>query len=488
MTAASLVQSAGTGTTLFTGPVNTNTATGVNLTTNNITQNGVITTTSNGVVMFTNAGLLTVNANINADGAVTQNGAGATTVTGTRTITTTADDVKFATGVTLNGGQLNINTAGTGAATGDITFQGTLTGTSAGAENLNLTAGASSIVFTGAVGGTRLGAVTINSAKDVTETTSLTASSLVQSAGTGLTTLTGLVDTNTATGVNLTTNNITVGAGGITTATNGVVTFTNAGTLNLNGNIGADGAVTQNGAGAVAFGGAGTRTITTTADDVNFLRAVTLSRPVTIATAGTGAGTGDVTFQSTVDSATGQTLGVTAAGSSVLFTGAVGGTNRLGAVTITSAKDVTESAGLKAASLVQSAGTGLTLLTGAVDTNTAAGVSLTTAGAITVNNTITTTTGASGGGVAFSNGGLLTINGDITSDGNVTQAGGGNVTITAPRTITTTGDLVSFANNVTLNGGAAGLVSINTTSGSATGNNITFSGTLTATTAAANEE
>ena len=274
----------------------------------------------------------------------------------------------------------------------------------------------------------------------------------------------------------------------ITTTSNGVVTFTNAGTLNINGNIGADGAVTQNGAGAVAFGGAGTRTITTTADDVNFLRAVTLSRPVTIATAGTGAGTGDVTFQSTVDSATGQTLGVTAAGSSVLFTGAVGGTNRLGAVTITSAKDVTESAGLKAASLVQSAGTGLTLLTGAVDTNTAAGVSLTTAGAITVNNTITTTTGASGGGVAFSNGGLLTINGDITSDGNVTQAGGGNVTITAPRTITTTGDLVSFANNVTLNGGAAGLVSINTTSGSATGNNITFSGTLTATTAAANEE
>ena len=55
------------------------------------------------------------------------------------------------------------------------------------------------------------------------------------------------------TGVNLTTNNITVGAGGITTATNGVVTFTNAGTLNVNGNIAADGAVTQNGAGVVAL-------------------------------------------------------------------------------------------------------------------------------------------------------------------------------------------------------------------------------------------
>ena len=178
-------------------------------------------------------------------------------------------------------------------------------------------------------------------------------------------------------------------------------------------------------------------------------------------------------------------MGVTAAASNVLFTGAVGGTTRLGAVTITSANNVTESAGLKAAAVTQSAGTGLTTLTGVVDTNAVGGVQLTTNN-ITQNNTITT---ANNGVVTFTNAGVLTVNGNITADGAVTQNGAGTTTITEPRSIMTTGDVVSFANNVTLNGGAGGLVSIDTTAGGNTGgNNITFSGTLNATTAAPNAE
>ena len=81
-------------------------------------------------------------------------------------------------------------------------------------------------------------------------------------------------------------------------------------------------------------------------------------------------------------------------------------------------------------------------------------------GNISVNGTITTTTG---GTVTFTNAGLLTVNGNISSDGAVVQNGAGAVTITAPRTITTTGDAVSFATAVSLNGGAAGLVSVDTT-------------------------
>src|SRR5258706_15784907 len=72
-----------------------------------------------------------------------------------------------------------------------------------------------------------------------------------------------------------------------------------------------------------------------------------------------------------------------------LFTGAVG-TTRLGDLTITNANNVTESAGITARSLTQSAGQGTTLLTGAVNTNTATGGSITN-GAVTENGGITPT-------------------------------------------------------------------------------------------------
>jgi hypothetical protein len=150
-------------------------------------------------------------------------------------------------------------------------------------------------------------------------------------------------------------NVITVN-GAVTTTNSGTVTLTNAGALSINADISADGAITQNGAGAVSVGGTGTRSITTSADNVNFLRGVTLGVPLSISTGGTGAGTGDVTFQSTLDGS--QNLTVNAGSSNVLFSGAVGGTTRLGAIQITNANNVTESAGVRASSLVQSAGTG----------------------------------------------------------------------------------------------------------------------------------
>jgi len=246
--------------------------------------------------------------------------------------------------------------------------------------------------------------------------------------------------------------------------------------------------VTQDGAGAVSI--TAPRTISTTSDAVNFLKAVTLtggaSGLVSIDTRVSGTG-GDITFQNTLDASTAApasetlTLNAGSAGN-ILFTGAVGATGangRLGAITIPNAHDVTESAGLTAASLTQSAGTGTTTLNGAVNTNTATGVHL-TGTTQTVNAGLTTT---GNGPVTFTNAGLLTLNGDLIADGAVTQDGAGAVSITAPRTISTTSDAVNFLKAVTLTGGASGLVSIDTRV-SGTGGDITFQNTLDASTAA----
>ena len=105
----------------------------------------------------------------------------------------------------------------------------------------------------------------------------------------------------------------------------------------------------------------------------------------------------------------------------------MGSGKRLGAIVITNAKNLTEDSGVIAASLVQQAGdaTGTTLLSGAVNTNTGTGVSLTSE-AQTVNASITTT---GSGTVSFVNAGLLTLNGNIVSDGSVSQSGAGLTTI-----------------------------------------------------------
>ena len=51
----------------------------------------------------------------------------------------------------------------------------------------------------------------------------------------------------------------------------------------------------------------------------------------------------------------------------------MGSGTRLGAINITNANNVTESAGITAASLTQAAGQGTTTFNGAVNTNTATG-------------------------------------------------------------------------------------------------------------------
>ena len=313
-----------------------------------ITNNNATLTLNTGA-----AGTVTINAagDIGADGAVSITGGGGISTAGD--ITTTADNITFVSPTTLTGGgTVAINTAGTGGGTGDITFQSTLTGTTIGAENLNLTAGTSNILFTGAVGATRLGAVTVNSAANVTETAGLTAASVVQSAGTGTTLLTGAVNTNTATGVTLTTNNITQN-GTITTTGNGVVTFTNAGLLTIAaaGDMNLDGAFTQNGAGVVSTAG----DITTTNDNVSFLRAVTLTGGSVLS-----AGSGNITFSNTLDGGFNLTANSTA---NTTFTGAVGNSAPLASLTTNALGDTFVDGGLVKTSGNQTYGDKVTIST-----------------------------------------------------------------------------------------------------------------------------
>ncbi|MFO1046083.1 MAG: hypothetical protein U0941_30260 [Planctomycetaceae bacterium] len=458
MTVASLSQVAGTGTTTLNGAVSTNTAQGVQLTGTNLAVNAGISTTANGVVTVNESGTVVIAAvgDIAADGAVSLTAGGGIATAGD--ITTTNDSVTFASATTLTG-SVSIDT---GAGTGDIAFQSTLTGTNDGVEDLTLTAGTGNITFTGAVGATRLGDVLINSAADVTESAGMTVASLKQVAGTGTTTLDGAVDTNTAQGVQLTGTNLVVNAG-ITTTADGVVTVNESGTVVIAaaGDITADGAVSLTAGGGIATAG----DITTTNDNVTFASATTLTGAVNI---DTGAGAGDITFQNTLTGTTDgvEDLALTAGAGNVTFTGAVGAT-RLGAIVINSAADVTESAGITSASLVQIAGTGTTTLDGVVDTNTVVGVHLTGTN-LNVNADITTT---NGGVVTLTESGTIQIasTGDISADAAVTLTATGGISTAGD--ITTTNDNVTFASATNL----TGPVSIDTGAGIG---NIVFQSTV----------
>ncbi|MBI4292984.1 MAG: hypothetical protein HY661_16045, partial [Betaproteobacteria bacterium] len=246
----------------------------------------------------------------------------------------------------------------------------------------------------------------ISTAADVLAASTIAAASLVQSAGTGTTTLTDNVTTTAAAGVDLTAGAITLAMTNIDTSANGVV--------RLNG-------------------------------------PVALNNDLVINTTNGGGTGGTVTFTNTLDSVAAHTLGVTAGTTGdVLFQGAVGNTDPLGAVTINSANNFTVSDVFKAASLVQSAGEGTTLLSGPVTASTATGVQI-TATDITVGSSggITTTAG-SVGVVALTISGALDINAPINADGDVTVNGLGATTLNAD--IVTTSDLVQFSQPVLLTG------------------------------------
>jgi autotransporter-associated beta strand protein len=197
--------------------------------------------------------------------------------------------------VTLSSGSVSLNSNNSA-----LTFTGPVNGS----ENLTLTAGTADISFSAGAGqSSRLDRLQVVSAKDVTFGGNVAAESFLQSAGTGTTTFSGTLNTNTAAGVNITGTNFRA-VGTVTATANGGLTVLLSGsapngraTIEGGAHISSDGPVSITAPGGLTTGG----NIVTTNDDITITAAVVLSHDVTI---DSGPGAGNISFTSTIDGTT----------------------------------------------------------------------------------------------------------------------------------------------------------------------------------------
>ncbi|MFN9035277.1 MAG: hypothetical protein ACK5YO_03210, partial [Planctomyces sp.] len=171
-------------------------------------------------------------------------------------------------------------------------------GTLDGAFDLTLTAGVENISFQGAVGASsKLADISIVSANDVTVASILRATTFTQTAGTGTTlcsaatTLDGELD---YTGNNLTVNAVFTSGAAITVNNTGTFSTGTSGDIVLVGNF------AQTGIGESSLGGdIATGDGTTSASSISFATAITLIADVTLST-NSGSNNGDITVSSSV--------------------------------------------------------------------------------------------------------------------------------------------------------------------------------------------
>ncbi|MGV2341262.1 MAG UNVERIFIED_CONTAM: hypothetical protein LVR18_47180 [Planctomycetaceae bacterium] len=262
--------------------------------------------------------LISDNADISADGSVTLTAAGGIQTAGE--VTTSNDDVSYASAVTLTDDVI----IDTGSGSGSVTFFQTVNGS----KDLTITAGTGDIKFNQPVGqSNRLNQLRLVSSRNATFDANVFAQNFLQNAGTGTTTFTGMLNTTLAQGVNLTGTNLRVSAG-ITTTGNGVVTVLLSGSspngvavFDNGANINADGAVSITTSTRMTTGG----DITTTNDNITVTTiGVQLSQSITV---DSGPGSGNILFDSTVDGTTANSQTLTLDGGTagtVTVTGAIG--------------------------------------------------------------------------------------------------------------------------------------------------------------------
>ena len=152
----------------------------------------------------------------------------------------------------------------------------------------------------------------------------------------------------------------------VTTLNNGTFKVNNSGDLNIatGANLELDGEFTQSGTGKVNIAS----NITTTNDNISFNSPVTLTNDLSF---NTGAGSGDIIFNNTVDSTTANSpnLTLTAGNGNIAFTrGAIGNsTTPFGAITANSSGTTSFASTVNAQSLTTDSG-GTTKLNGNVTT------------------------------------------------------------------------------------------------------------------------
>ena len=233
--ANNITQVAGGGTTIFNGTLKT---TGnINLTGNNFNLTNSINSTTGGFTI-NNSGKLTIAAAADtiAAGAFQQIGNGNVYTAGD----ITSSGIQFNSAVVLTG-DIGLNTSGKNGA---IAFTSTIDGTTPYQQALTLAAGSGDINIKGAVGSiTPLRQLVIDNAKDVT-TGAISAGSISQKAGTGTNSF-GSLNTNNADGINLISNSIKFN-GAVNTVKGGVtvnakdVTFNSTATVTGNISLSAD--------------------------------------------------------------------------------------------------------------------------------------------------------------------------------------------------------------------------------------------------------
>jgi autotransporter-associated beta strand protein len=313
--------------------------------------------------------------------------------------------------VTTTGGQsygdavtLMANTALTSKAGGAIAFAAPVDGTSVGGQSLTLqTAG--DVFFNAAVGAAgRLNALTLTGVRNVTAAATIAAVGVRETSGTGTTTLDGAVDVSGPAGLVLNTLAVLL-ADAIGTA-GGPATFNTA--VALIGNV----AVHTNG-GAIAFSGS------VDADAAGNQRMLTL----------------------------------TGGGGNITLAGAVGAGQRLGALTVVSANNVTTAA-VFAGAITQLAGSGTTTTSGVLDASGTGGVSL------------TGTSFSLGGGANLSAGPLTVNAATLMASGPALNLGGNTFLVTLSGTGTVNAVIAGFGAGLTKEGpGVLTLGGVNTYTG-----------------------
>jgi hypothetical protein len=210
----------------------------INTSSSNRTQIAAVTTTNNGIISITNAGILQLTGNITSAGAVTQSGGGTVFfgVTGSSfSISTTNDAVSFTDAVNLIS-NTTINSTG-----GNITFNNIVDGD----FSFTLNASGGNVLLGGRLGFNSIGPITVNGATTVTMLGNIFAESLSILNASGPIVITGEMVFNNTTGNSLTINSSTPQA-----------------TINLQGKISAPGSVFIQNAGTFTLSDSADITIT----------------------------------------------------------------------------------------------------------------------------------------------------------------------------------------------------------------------------------
>ena len=382
MSASSITQSAGSGTTTFDGAVSTTNSSGINLTGSAFALNNNVSTINTGPLIVTNSGLLTLSGTTySIAGACTQTSGGVSSSVSLAGSMTAGGAISFASPTSLS----NPTSLDTSASGQNITFSSTLDGP--GALSLNLgTLG--SLNFGDVVGGSSvLGAILITNVKNATANAAVTTgSTLTQSNGSGTTAFNGALTTNGA--LSLTGSVFTFGAP--FTTNNNSVTINNLGSLTFQA-----GAI---GTALSTFSQTVGSATTTLPSSITATSTMQFQGPVVVPLLGLGSLTGGgITLNSTVNGP--GSLSLTASGISNLTLAA--SCSLLNALTM-SCSGTLSAQGISASSIALT-GSSNSTFNGALNVNGSSGINL-TAATISFLDNVTTT---SNGPITITNSGLL---------------------------------------------------------------------------------